>query len=177
MMKRFQAIIGASAIVLAVAAAQAAGAENVVRWASATEALTFDPHAANHNPTIAETQQVYEGLVGFNSRYEIEPSLAVAWKLVDPTTWQFDLRRGVRFHDGTAFTSEEVVFNLNRAMSSTSDFKGDLPPITAVEAVDDHTVRIKTAAPRSNPSGRAQPDLHDVEALGRAARRSAPRSI
>jgi peptide/nickel transport system substrate-binding protein len=60
---------------------------------------------------------------------------------------QFELRRGVRFHDGTPFTSEDVVFSLNRAMAKTSDFKDALPSITAVEAVDDHTVRITTAAP------------------------------
>ena len=57
MMKRFQAIVGATIIVLvAAAAATPAGAENVLRWASATEALTFDPHAANHTPTQAVNQ-------------------------------------------------------------------------------------------------------------------------
>jgi peptide/nickel transport system substrate-binding protein len=74
--------------------------------------------------------------------------LAVAWHLIDPTTWQFDLRQGVRFHDGTPFTAEDVVFSLNRAMSSTSAFKGgDFATITGVEAVNGHTVRIKTAGP------------------------------
>jgi peptide/nickel transport system substrate-binding protein len=146
-MRRFQAFVGATMLAVAAGAAGPATAENVLRWASATEALTFDPHAANHTPTVAETSQVYEGLVDFNSSYEIEPSLAVAWKLISPTTWQFDLRQGVRFHDGTPFTSEDVVFSLHRAMADTSDFKGDLPPITAVEAIDDHTVRITTSAP------------------------------
>jgi peptide/nickel transport system substrate-binding protein len=146
-MKRFQAIAGAIAIVLAAGAAWPAGAENVLRWASATEPLTFDPHAANHQPTINMTGQVYEPLVDFNSRYEIEPALAIAWKLIDPTTWQFDLREGVRFHDGTRFTSEDVAFTLNRAISETSDFKSVVSPITAVAAVDDHTVRITSAAP------------------------------
>jgi peptide/nickel transport system substrate-binding protein len=67
-MTRFQAVVGALVIVLATSAAKPGRAENVVRWASATEALTFDPHAANHTPTYAETQQVYEPLVDFNSR-------------------------------------------------------------------------------------------------------------
>jgi peptide/nickel transport system substrate-binding protein len=124
-----------------------AGAENVLRWASATEALTFDPHAAYHHPTITATSQVYEPLVDFNSSYEIEPALAVAWKLIDPTTWQFDLRKGVRFHDGTPFTSEDVVFSLNRGLSETSDFKSAVSPVAAVAAVDDHTIRVTTAAP------------------------------
>jgi peptide/nickel transport system substrate-binding protein len=93
-MKRFQAIAGAITIVLAAGAATPAGAENVLRWASAVEALTFDPHSAYHQPTVTADSQVYEPLVDFNSSYKIEPALAVAWKLISPTTWQFDLRRG-----------------------------------------------------------------------------------
>jgi peptide/nickel transport system substrate-binding protein len=147
MMKRFRAIAGAITIVFAAGALTPAGAENVVRWASATEALTFDPHAAAHGPTQAETGQVYEPLVDFNSSYEIEPSLAVAWKLTSPTTWQFDLRQGVKFHDGTPFTVEEVVFSVNRALSETSDMRGYVPSIKVVNAVDDHTAVFTTATP------------------------------
>ncbi len=146
-MKRFQAIAGTIAIVLAAGAATAAGAENILRWASATEPITFDPHSANHIPTIVAISQVYETLVDFNSNYEIEPALAVAWSLIEPTTWQFDLRQGVTFHDGTPFTSGDVVFSLNRALSETSDFKSAVSPIAGVEAVDDYRVRITTAAP------------------------------
>jgi peptide/nickel transport system substrate-binding protein len=144
-MEKLRSITAGLALVLA--SASAAEAENVLRWASATEALTFDPHSAYHTPTLAETQQVYESLVAFNSSYAIEPSLAIAWKLIDPTTWQFDLRRGVRFHDGTPFTSEDVVFSLKRAISDTSDYKSAVSPITAVEPIDAYTVRITTGAP------------------------------
>jgi peptide/nickel transport system substrate-binding protein len=146
-MKRFQAIIWAIAINLSAAVAVPAEAEYILRWASATEPLTFDPHAANHTPTIAAASQVYEPLVDFNSSYEIEPALALSWQLISPTTWQFDLRQGVRFHDGTPFTSEDVVFSLSRARSETSDLKDDASLVTAIEATDDHTVRITTAAP------------------------------
>ena len=98
-------------------------------------------------PRALANSQVYEPLVDFNSSYEIEPALAVAWQLIDATTWQFDLRRGVRFHDGKPFTSQDVVFSLNRALSKTSDFKEYVSSIAAVTAVDDHTVRITTAVP------------------------------
>jgi peptide/nickel transport system substrate-binding protein len=146
-LKRFGTLLGVGMIVFAGVAAEPAGAENVLRWASATEPLTFDPHAAAHQPTFAAHIQVYERLVDFNSRYEIEPALAVAWKLIDATTWQFDLRPDVRFHDGTPFTSEDVVFSLKRAISKTSDFKEYVPSIAAAKAVDDHTVRITTKVP------------------------------
>jgi peptide/nickel transport system substrate-binding protein len=147
LMNRWIRISGSLLIGVMVAGPESAAAENVLRWASATEALTFDPHGAYHTPTIAETQQVYEPLVGFNSSYAIEPSLATAWRLIDATTWEFDLRPDVRFHDGTPFTGEDVVFSLNRAVSGSSDYKDALPPITAVEAIDDLTVRVVTAAP------------------------------
>jgi peptide/nickel transport system substrate-binding protein len=147
MIKQFKASIGALVIVLAGGEATPAVAENVLRWASATEALTFDPHSVNHFPTIAANLQVYEPLVDFNSSSEMEPALAVAWRLTSPTTWQFDLRPGVAFHDGTPFTGEDVVFSIERGTSSTSDFRTAVSSIAAVEAVDDHTVVITTASP------------------------------
>jgi peptide/nickel transport system substrate-binding protein len=68
--------------------------ENVLRWASAISGLTFDPHAFNHYPTRAQNLQVYEPLVDFDSDYTIKPSLAVVWRLVDSTIWEFELRQG-----------------------------------------------------------------------------------
>ena len=162
-------LFGAVSLALAVAAASPAVAENVLRWASATEPLTYDPHSANHFPTIAANLQVYEPLVDFNSSSEIEPALAVDWRLIDPTTWQFDLRQGVRFHDGTPFTSEDVVFSLKRGTSSTSDFRTAVSPIAAVEAVDDHTVQDHDRGAQPDPAGPARLDPDHVEALGRAA--------
>ena len=119
----------------------------MLRWASTTEAVTFDPNAAYLAPTIAENHQVYEGLTDLNARYELEPSLATVWRLLDPLTWEFELRRDVTFHDGEPFTPEDVVFSLGRAASGVSQFKGFVQPIASVEVVGDHTVRIKTAAP------------------------------
>jgi peptide/nickel transport system substrate-binding protein len=143
---RSHTLVGATLVLLA-AAGEPVCAENVLRWASATEALTFDPHSANNFPTIAANLQVYEPLVDFNSSSEIEPALAIGWQLIDATVWQFDLRQGVRFHDGTPLTSDDVVFSIERGTSSASDFNTAVSPITAVEAADDHTVRITTAAP------------------------------
>ena len=122
-------------------------AENVLRWASGIAGLTFDPHAFNHSPTTAQNIQVYESLVDFDSDHSIRPGLAVAWRLVDSTTWEFELRRGVRFHDGTPLTAADVVFSLHRALSPESEFAAALPPVAAVEAAGDHVVRVRTVAP------------------------------
>jgi peptide/nickel transport system substrate-binding protein len=122
-------------------------AENVLRWASAIAGLTFDPHAFNHNPTRAQNMQVYEPLVDFDSDHNIRPALAVAWRLVDSTTWEFELRRGVRFHDGTPMTAEDVVFSLRRALSPNSEFGRDVLPVAAIEAAGDHIVRVRSIEP------------------------------
>ena len=75
------------------------------------------------------------------------PQLAIAWKIVDPTHWDFELRQGVRFHDGTPFTADDVVFSLERARAATSDFRDYVDGIAAVVAIDDLTVRVTTTRP------------------------------
>jgi peptide/nickel transport system substrate-binding protein len=125
-------------------------AENVLRWASAIAGLTFDPHAFNHFPTRAQNLQVYEPLVDFDSDHSIRPGLALAWRLVDSTTWEFELRQGVRFHDGTPLTAEDVVFSLRRALSPKSEFGRDVPAVAAIEADGDHVVRVRPIEP--NPT-------------------------
>jgi peptide/nickel transport system substrate-binding protein len=115
-------------------------AENVLRWASAADALTFDPHAVSHQPTLVENLQVYEPFGA--------PVLAVAWRFVAPTVWEFELRQGVRFHDGTPLTAGDVAFSLRRVTSGTGGRADSLwPPLTSVEAVGGHVVRIETAGP------------------------------
>ncbi len=93
------------------------------------------------------TEQVYEALLDIDSNLAIVPQLALAWKPLDPTTWEFELRPGVTFHDGTPFTAADVVFSIERARAETSDFRRYVDGIAAVEAIDDHTVRITTAGP------------------------------
>ena len=75
------------------------------------------------------------------------PQLALAWKPLDPTTWEFELRPGVTFHDGTPFTAADVVFSIERARAETSDLPAFVDGIATVEAIDDHTVRITTTGP------------------------------
>jgi peptide/nickel transport system substrate-binding protein len=118
-----------------------------VKWARGADALTLDPHAQNEGPTIAFNQQVYEGLVARDNAHKLIPGLAVSWKLVDPTTWEFKLRQGVKFHGGEAFTADDVVFSYQRAQAPTSDFKGYLASVKEIVKVDDYTVQLKTGGP------------------------------
>ncbi|MCV0425891.1 MAG: ABC transporter substrate-binding protein [Roseibium sp.] len=93
------------------------------------------------------TIQVYDGLVMRNPEMEIVPGLAVSWTNIDPNTWEFRLRENVRFHDGSDFDADDVIFSINRALSETSQMQGYLNSIETVKKVDDHTVRLITKGP------------------------------
>jgi peptide/nickel transport system substrate-binding protein len=122
-------------------------AENVLRWASQGDPLTYDPHSANESPTIGASTQVYEALVNRNWNLEKEPSLAVSWEIVNPTTWEFKLRKGVTFHDGTPFTAEDVAFTVKRANGETSDFKNYIKSVVETKILDDYTIQLITSGP------------------------------
>ncbi|GIT91547.1 peptide ABC transporter substrate-binding protein [Jannaschia pagri] len=128
-----------------------AGAANAetLRWARAGDSLTLDPHAQNEGPTHTLAHQIYEPLIIRDHSGAFQAALATDWapKADDPTVWVFNLREGVTFHDGSAFTAEDVVFSFERAKSETSAMKELLTSITEVRAVDDLTVEFVTDGP------------------------------
>jgi peptide/nickel transport system substrate-binding protein len=132
------------ALSLAVAAADA----RALTWARTGDALTLDPHAQNEGPTHNLLHQMYEPLLIRDHAGRIHPTLAVSWKpTADPTVWEFKLRQGVKFHNGSPFNADDVVFSLERARQPTSDMKGLLTSIESVAKVDDYTVHIRTKGP------------------------------
>jgi peptide/nickel transport system substrate-binding protein len=136
-----------AAATLAAAAAGPADARTL-RWASAGDALTLDPHAQNEGPTHAMNHQMMEPLLHRAMDMSITPALATEWRVTDdPNVWEFKLRQGVKFHDGAPFTSADVVFSINRAKHANSDMKGLLTTVVKVEAAGDHVVRITTNGP------------------------------
>ena len=146
-MLRVRAVVLTLAAVFALAA-WPVRAETVVRWASAAGVLTWDPHGADHLPSINGYRQVYEGLVLHDAALNLVPGLATSWRMIDPLTWHFVLRQGVTFHDGTPLTAEDVVFSIDRARAPTAALADIMATtITAVRAVDARTVAITTARP------------------------------
>jgi len=133
--------------ILAFTLASPVMAETVFRWARQGDAVTFAPHSANMSPTFLQLQHVYEPLVSYDCKIDKEPYLAESWRLVDPTTWEFKLRRGVTFHDGTPFTAEDVIFSINRAKGPGSDVKEPLKTVKDMTIIDDYTVRVLTNGP------------------------------
>ena len=100
----------------------------------------LDPYSLNETFTLGTLGNVYEGLIRRGKELDIEPALAESWEVVEPTRWRFNLRRGVKFHNGNDFTAEDVVFSAERVRSEGSDLTTRISPEVEVVAVDDYTV-------------------------------------
>jgi peptide/nickel transport system substrate-binding protein len=118
-----------------------------LRWAAQNDILTLDPHSQNHATTNAILQHSYEPLVRYNAKYEIEPALATKWTYVSPTQVRFDLRKGVKFHDGTPFTADDVVFSYSRIKQPQGTMGIYVSGVNEVKKIDEHTVDFIMAAP------------------------------
>lgn len=141
---RTKSLLGVSLVALM--AASPALAENVLRWTSQGDALTMDPHSQNEGPTIAMNGQIYESLVTRDAALVLQPELAESWEAA-ADGWTFNLRKGVKFHDGSDFTAEDVVFSFTRANHEASDYKEQAKNVVEVQVIDDHTVKLMTSGP------------------------------
>jgi peptide/nickel transport system substrate-binding protein len=79
-----------------------------------SEVTTIDPHFFNTGPNNAFLHHLFDSLVDVDAEGRLIPALAESWQAVDDTTWEFKLRRGVRFHDGSELTADDVLFSLER---------------------------------------------------------------
>ena len=137
---------------LAVAAALALGGvaaqAKPFKWTSASDIATWDIHSQNNALQNGVHAAVYESLVYYNSKsFKVEPVLATAWKQMSPTQVRFTLRQGVKFHDGSAFTADDAVFSIERAMAKTSNFQVYTNGIDRVVKVDANTIDVFTKDP------------------------------
>jgi peptide/nickel transport system substrate-binding protein len=115
-----------------------------------TEPSSLDPQYHNLGPNNQIAAHIFDPLVAKDSRQLAIPGLAVSWKTISDTVWEFKLRPGVKFHDGSDFTAEDVVFTFERAAkvpNSPSPFTLVTRQMTRLEITDPLTVRIHTAAP------------------------------
>ncbi|MFT3664496.1 ABC transporter substrate-binding protein [Piscinibacter sp.] len=135
-------------IAVAVLAAAASFAHaQTLRWASQGDPQTMDPHSQNESLTNMMNAQVYEKLVNRDKRLGIAPALATEWQQAGPTLWRFKLRPNVRFHDGTPFTADDVVFSIARAAEKTSNISQYATAVGTPRKVDELTVEFQLAAP------------------------------
>jgi peptide/nickel transport system substrate-binding protein len=136
-----------AALVVAGALASAAADAKSLRWASQGDFLTMDPHAQNESLNNTAAAYIYEPLITYNEKFELIPALATSWSREGNLLWSFNLRKGVKFHDGTPFTADDVVFTIERAMAPTSNFRVYTTGVQGARKIDDHTVLIYTTVP------------------------------
>lgn len=140
---------------IATAALMAGGSARAadIRVGYTLDALTLDP--GNHRKRETETilRNMYDGLLTRDSKMKVVPELAESWKQVNPTTFEFKLRKGVKFHSGDEMTAEDVKFTFTRLIEEgsidgqTSPRASLLGPLKNVQLVDKYTVRFNLSKP------------------------------
>ncbi len=118
-----------------------------LRWSSGGDIATHDPHAQNESFNNQFNGQIYEQLLSRDKNMKLIGNLATEWKQTSPTTWVFKLRQGVKWHDGSPFTADDVVFSVTRSASETSNMKSYGNDIGKPTKLDDFTVQLTTPVP------------------------------
>ncbi|MFM8749354.1 ABC transporter substrate-binding protein [Rhabdaerophilum sp.] len=146
--RRSLALVGALLAGIATMPPGAATAQEL-KIGLAAEPSSADPHFHNLTPNNQVARHIFETLISQDEFQRLGVGLAQSWKIIDDLTWEFALRPGVKFHDGSPFTADDVIFSFNRVPNvpkspapKTSFVRGK-----TLEKVNDLTLRIKTATP------------------------------
>ena len=118
-----------------------------VKIATAFDPQTMDPHSLALLYHTRVVFQVYDSLINRDEQYRPEPGLALSWQATGAKTWQFKLRPGVTFSDGSPFTAEDAVFSIQRALGASSQRAFQLKGVTAVKKIDDLTLEVSLETP------------------------------
>lgn len=111
---------------------------------------SMDPHFYNLTSNINVSAHVFETLIKMDAFSKPIPGLAESWKLIDKTTWEFKLRKGVKFHDGSELTADDVLWSLDRPstiIGSPGKFDTYTKEIVVKKVVDPYTIQLSTASP------------------------------
>ena len=119
----------------------------VFKWANNGDATSMDPDTLDETVQLSFLSNIYEPLVEFNQHMKLEGALATSWKMTSPTTWDFQLRPGTKFSDGTPFSADDVVFSAKRIESKTSNLSEVLATVTGVKKLGPLEVQFTTKRP------------------------------
>src|SRR5690349_8513452 len=149
MAMRFIACVRAALVgSLLLSAGTAPAADNrTLRWSTAGDVLTFDFHAAADTFSQNFAGQIYEQIVRRGKDTNFEPGLAESWEVRDPLHWRFRLRKGVKFHDGTPFTADDVVFSVLRSQHANASNRALTLRLGKPRKLDDLTVEFELETP------------------------------
>ena len=121
-----------------------------VTFATGADPDSLDPQNTQSNPGEQVNRMMYENLVRFSAKMQLEPALAESWSSSkDGLTWTFKLRKGVKFHDGTPFDAKAVKYFFDRVLGEEKPFKASLytPVVQAADVIDASTVRVVLKQP------------------------------
>lgn len=130
---------------LSVAAAQS----GTLTIATSSDAPTLDPNMTFSGFSFGITNHIYDSLLAREEDGSIKPRLATSWKRVSPTTWRFELRKNVKFQDGTPFNAQAVKYSVERLIDPANKAAGAyvLNMIKTVRVIDNDTIEFVTADP------------------------------
>ncbi|KMO43257.1 ABC transporter substrate-binding protein [Methylobacterium tarhaniae] len=134
------ACLAAATALGAIAGAAPASAANTFRFAFQGDLKSLDPYTLKETFTISAHGAVYESLVTRDKNLKLVPGLAESWETPEPTRYRFKLRKNVKFHDGSPFTADDVIFSAERVRAPGSNFQTNVPADATFVKVDDHTV-------------------------------------
>jgi peptide/nickel transport system substrate-binding protein len=119
----FAALVAASSLIVLGAAGAASNVTFI--YAGAADPTYLDPALVSDGESFRAARQIFDTLVQLSpGTTRLQPALATRWSVSrDGKTWTFRLRRGVKFHDGTAFNSAAVCANFNRWYNWTGPFQ------------------------------------------------------
>jgi len=117
------------------------------------DVTSLDPHYHNLTPNNNIADHLFGTLIHKDEKQRLIPGLAESWRPIDERTWEFKLRKGVKFHDGSDLTAEDVAFSIARTgklPNSPAPFTIYTKQVTEAIVVDPLTIRLKSAAPYPN---------------------------
>ena len=141
----FKRVLAAAAIATGLALSQVQA--TTLKWGAQNDILTLDPHSQNHATTNAILMNSYEGLTRYDAKYDVEPALASSWRYISPTLVRFELRRGVKFRDGSNFGADDVIFNFKRIQQPQGTMSIYVTGIKEIKKIDDFTIDMTLSAP------------------------------
>jgi peptide/nickel transport system substrate-binding protein len=116
---------------------------------------SMDPHYTGTGTHAEAMKHVFDTLITSGDQLQLEPGLAESWKAIDDTTWEFKLRKGVKFHDGAEFTAEDVKFSIERipTVSGPNPTTVYVRRVKETKILDPYTIRIVTDGPAPTLTG------------------------
>ncbi len=115
-----------------------------------TEPTSIDPHFHNLGPNNQIAQHFFSRLIEQDHKQKLLPGLATSWKPLDELTWEFKLRKGVKFHDGSDFDADDVIFSMHRGgnhPNARSSFGLYTKAASTIKKIDSHTLHFISEKP------------------------------